>query len=102
MGPLDYNANPLAPLGCPVIIQKKTATRNSWDFRSKEVWSIGIALDHYRCKQVIPPDTKAVTISDTVDFLHQYIIAPTVTPADRILHTINTLKGSIKEKPIVV
>ena len=44
----------------------------------------------------------AVTISDTVDFLHQYITAPTVTPADRILHSINTLTGAIKETPIAV
>ena len=95
-GPLDYNANPLAPLGCPVMIHKKTETINSWDFRSKEGWSIGTALDHYRCEQVIPRDTKAVTISDTVYFLHQYITAPTVTPADRILHSINTLTVSIK------
>ena len=45
-GPLDYNANPLAPLGCPVMIHKKTATRNSWEFQRKEGWSIGTALDH--------------------------------------------------------
>ena len=78
------------------------ATRNSWDFQSKEGWSIGTSLDHYQCEQLIPRDTKAVTILDTVDFLHQYITAPTVTPADRILHSINTLTGSIKEMPIPV
>ena len=84
------------------MIHKKTATRNSWDFRSKERWSIGTALDHYSCEQVIPCDTKAVTISDTVDFLHQYITAPTVTPSDRILDSINKLTGAIKETPITV
>ena len=84
------------------MIHKKTSTRKSWDFRSKEGWSIGTALDHYCYEQVIPRDTKYVTILDTVDFLHQYIIAPTVTPDDHILHSINTLTGSIKETPIVV
>ena len=49
-GPLYYNANPLCTLGCPVLIHKKTATSNSWDFRSKEGWSIVTALDHYRCE----------------------------------------------------
>ena len=101
-GPLDYNANPLAPLGCPVMIHKETATRNSWDFRSKEGWSIGTALDHYRCEQVIPWDTKSVTLSDTVNFLHQYTTAPKVTPVNHILHSINTLTGDIKETPITV
>ena len=33
--PLYYNANPLGPLGCPVMIHNKTATRNLWDFWSK-------------------------------------------------------------------
>ena len=84
------------------MIHKKTATRNSWDFRSKEGWSTGTALDHYRCEQVIPRDTKSVTISDTVDFIHKYITAPTVTPVDLILHSINTLTGAIKETPITV
>ena len=84
------------------MIHKKMATRKSWYFQSKEGWSIGTALDHYRYEHVIPRDTKAVTISDMVDFLHQYITAPTVTPDDHILHTINTLTGAIKETPITV
>ena len=78
------------------------ATRNSWDFQSKEGWSIGTSLDHYQCEQVIPRDTKAVTISDTVDILHYYITAPTVTPANCILQSINTLTEDIKEMPITV
>ena len=101
-GPLDYNANPLGPLGFPVMIHREKTTRNSWDFRIKEGWSIGTALGHYYCEQVIPRDTKAVTIADTVEFLHQYITAPTVTLANRILHSIDTLTGAIKETPIAV
>ena len=84
------------------MIHKKMATRNSWDFRRKEGWSIGTALDHYRCKQLIPRDTKAVIISDTADFLHEYITVPTVTPTDLILHSINTLTGAIKETSITM
>ena len=84
------------------MIHKKMATRKSWYFQSKEGWSIGTALDHYRYEHVIPRDTKAVTISDMVDFLHQYITAPTVTPDDHILHSINNLTGATKETPISV
>ena len=84
------------------MIHKKRATINSWDFRSKEGWSIVIALDYYCCDQLIPRDTKAVTILDAVDFLHQYITAPTVTPVDCILHIIHTLTGAIKQTPIAV
>ena len=35
MGPLNYDATPIGPLGCLVMIQKKTSNRNSWDFCSK-------------------------------------------------------------------
>ena len=35
-GPFDYNATPLGPLGCAVIIHKKNAQRHTWDFRGHE------------------------------------------------------------------
>ena len=35
--PLDYNANPLAPLSCLVMIHKKTATRTHETFEAKRV-----------------------------------------------------------------
>jgi hypothetical protein len=46
-GPLNYDATPLGPIGCPVIIHNKASTRNSWDFRGRDGFSIGPALQHY-------------------------------------------------------
>ena len=80
----QYDATPLGPLGCPVMIHKKTSTRHLWDFRGKEGWSVGVALEHYRCEHVVAKDTKAEAISDTVEYRHPSITGPTVTPADRI------------------
>ena len=51
-GPFDFDATPLGPLGCRVIIHKKTDSRQSWDFRGKDGWSVGVSLEHYRCQRV--------------------------------------------------
>ena len=101
MGAFNYDATPLGPLGCPVMIHKKTSNLKSWDFRSKEGWSVGVLFEHYRCQLVIPADTRDISVSDTVEFLHHFITTPTLTPEDRILHGINTLSNSIQDKPSI-
>ena len=35
MGTFNYDATPLGPLGCPLMIHKKTSNRKSWDFCRK-------------------------------------------------------------------
>ena len=99
MRAFNYDATPLEPLGYPVMIHKKTSNRKSWDFCSKEIWSVGVSFEHYRCQLVIPADTREINVSDTVEFLHHFITTPTLTPEDRILHGINTLSSAIQYKP---
>ena len=48
---------------------------------------------------VIPQDTKAKTISDTVEFRHQTIPTPVVTPGYRILHGLTTITDSLTDVP---
>eukprot|EP00804_Cyclotella_cryptica_P026152 CCRYP_013039-RA/>CCRYP_013039-RA protein AED:0.41 eAED:0.32 QI:0/0/0/0.5/0/0.5/2/0/297 len=91
--------NPLGPMGCHVIIHNKTATRKSWDFRGRDGFSIGPALHHYRCFQVVDSATNCVVISDTVEFRHSYLNQPAVTYADRLLHAINYLSSAIADAP---
>eukprot|EP00804_Cyclotella_cryptica_P010878 CCRYP_008802-RA/>CCRYP_008802-RA protein AED:0.43 eAED:0.43 QI:0/-1/0/1/-1/1/1/0/164 len=86
-------------MGCPVIIHNKVTTRKSWNFRGREGFSIGPALLHYRCFQVIDVSTKNLVISDTVEFHHSYLHQPTVTYEDRLLHTINFLSTAISDAP---
>ena len=98
----QYDATPLGPFGCPVMIHKKTSTQHSWDFQGKEGWSVGVVLEHYRCDRVVAKDTKAEAISDTVEYRHQSITSPTVTPANRILHGIYTLTNALTNAPSAV
>ena len=98
-GPFDYNATPLGPLGCAVLIHKKTSQRHSWDFRAREGWSIGAAMQSYRCDRVIAKDSLAVCISDTVEYRHAHLTIPTVTNDDRILHGLQNLTGALGDVP---
>eukprot|EP00804_Cyclotella_cryptica_P016130 CCRYP_004246-RA/>CCRYP_004246-RA protein AED:0.35 eAED:0.35 QI:0/0/0/0.75/1/1/4/0/1339 len=96
--PAHYDATPRSH-GVPVIIHNKTATRKSWDFRGRDGFSIGPALHHYRCFQVVDSATNCVVISDTVEFRHSYLNQPAVTYADRLLHAINYLSSAIADAP---
>jgi hypothetical protein len=50
-GPFNYNATPLLPLGCPVIIHNKPATCRTWDFRSSDRFYLPQALLLSLCHQ---------------------------------------------------
>ena len=69
----------------------------SWAFCGQDGFSIGLALQHYRCFQVFDSLTKALVISDTVEFLHDYPLAPAVSYKDRLLHAINFFSTTINE-----
>eukprot|EP00804_Cyclotella_cryptica_P009691 CCRYP_011213-RA/>CCRYP_011213-RA protein AED:0.40 eAED:0.28 QI:0/0/0/1/0/0/3/0/488 len=78
------------------------ATSSSTTKRNKKIlglpwrdgFSIGPALHHYRCFQVVDSATNCVVISDTVEFRHSYLNQPAVTYADRLLHAINYLSSA--------
>eukprot|EP00804_Cyclotella_cryptica_P029094 CCRYP_005281-RA/>CCRYP_005281-RA protein AED:0.19 eAED:0.20 QI:0/0/0/0.71/0.16/0/7/0/1210 len=63
--PFNFDATPIGPCGFPIIIHNKPNKRLSWAFRGREGFSIGPALEHYRCFQVVDSLTKALVISDT-------------------------------------
>ena len=44
-GPFDFNKTPLGPVGCRVLIHAKPVSRRSWDFRAKDGFYIGPAMD---------------------------------------------------------
>ena len=59
-GPFNFDATPIGPMGCPVIIHSNPSTQRSWDFCGRKGFSIGPALNHYRCFHVTNATTKAL------------------------------------------
>ena len=90
-GSFFFYATPLAPLCSPILIHNKQGTRISWDFRGRKGFTIGPALEHYRCFQVVDVTTKSIIISNIIEVLHDYLTQPEVTYNDRILHALNFL-----------
>ena len=101
-GPFDYSATPLGPLGCKIRIHNTSNTRKSWDQRGREGFSIGPALQHYRCIQVIDAKTKALIITDTAEYLHRYLTQPQITTEDRMTHAIQFLTAAMKDVPAII
>ena len=100
-GPFNYDATPLGPLGCNIIAHKKTGTINSWDFRGKAGWNVGVALQHYRCHTIVAKTTKASQVSDTVEFRHHHLNLTEITPAGRIFHIGTTLTCALRDAPVI-
>ena len=91
--------HPLALLGATSSHTEKTGTRNSWDFRGAAGWYMGVVIQHYRCHTIVEKTTRAVQISDTVEFRHHHLTQPEVTPMDRIVHGVNKLTYALKDAP---
>ena len=60
---------------------------------------MGAALQHYRCHTIVAKSTRAVQISDTVEFRHHQITQPEVTPMNRIVHGVNKLTCALQDAP---
>ena len=50
-GAFDYTAIPLGPIGCKIIIHTTSNKLKYWYQRGQEGFSVGPALQHYRCIQ---------------------------------------------------
>ena len=98
-GDFDYTATPLVPIGCKIIIHATSNKRKSWDQRGREGFSVGPALQHYRCIQSIDSKTKELIITDTAEYLHEYLTKPHVTEEYRMTHIMHLLLEAIKDVP---
>jgi hypothetical protein len=97
--PFNYKATPLLSLGCPVIIHNKSATCGTWDLFGSNRFYVGVSLEHYHFHCIIDAKTKSLLISDTVDLRHHYLAILTVTPANTIVHSLDTISNAINNSP---
>ena len=63
--------------------------RKSWDQGGREEFSVGPLLQHYLCIQVIDRKNRALIITDTTKYLHEYLTQPHVTAEDIMTHAIH-------------
>ncbi len=73
----------------------KPSTCQLWDYRAKNGFYIGPALDSYHCFELVNTDPKSQLISDTVEFCHGYLAVPSPSPEDRIIHGLQVITGAL-------
>jgi hypothetical protein len=94
-GPFDFNKIPLGLVVCCTLIHANPASCRSWDFRAKNGFYIGPALESYRCFKLVIADTKSQVIPDTVEFRHSYLSVPAPSMEDQIVHGIQVVARAL-------
>ena len=87
-GPFGYNKMPLAPMGCNAQVHEKTDKRGTWAFHSVDGWYIFTSPKHYCTHNCHVKHTKSKCLSDIVQFQHKRITNPSITHADKVMHSL--------------
>ena len=99
-GPYDFNAHPLAPLGCRAIVHQRAigsgGSRCSFDDRGKVGYYIGPVKDSYRVWEFYMPDTRATQKTDTAEFFPKTPL-PTTTAETEILEALDRIEVAVNE-----
>jgi hypothetical protein len=93
----DYNATPLAPPGCKVLIHEKPSQRASWAPHGVMGWYLGPATEHYRCYRCYVGKTQAERISDTVEFFPKDTFSPKLSKKEAAVITAEALVQEIQK-----
>jgi hypothetical protein len=94
-GQHDYNACPLAPLGCAVEMHVQPSVRETFAPHSVSGFNVGTSLEHYRCYNIWVKDTRSVRVGNTIFFKHKYLTMPTLTNADALLNAANDMQTAL-------
>jgi hypothetical protein len=84
-GLVDYNKTAFAPPGCKSIAHEKPVKRRTWDPHGQHGYSLGPAMQRYRCQNVYILTTSSDCIVETLElFPHNYQM-PQLSSIDRLL-----------------
>ena len=100
-GTYNFDATPMAPLGCKILIHETPNQRRSWDPHAIDGFYIGPSLEHYRCYRAYIPATRCERVAETVEFQPTICETPMITDKENAIITANTLT-KILQKPSVI
>ena len=99
-GAFNYNAHPLAPLGCRAIVHERAVNqggrRGAWGNRGCIGYYIGPVMESYRVWEFYMPDTKSTVKADTAEFFPN-IPLPVTTPESQIISALNDIQMVLGE-----
>ena len=101
-GPYDFNAHPLAPLGCRAVVHQRASgrggKRGAWENRGKHGYYIGPVMDSYRVWSFYMPETKGIQDTDTAEFFPQSPL-PTASIESEIMESLDRIETTLQELP---
>ena len=96
-GVYDYNAHPLAPPGCRVVVHETLDQRGTWDKKGKDGWYLGPSMEYYRCYRVYIPATRAERVGKSVYFFPHNFMAPELDPRDEATRSAQLLTAALEK-----
>ena len=99
-GPYDFNAHPLAPLGCRAVVHQRASgrggKRGGWGNRGKIGYYVGPVMHSYRVWAFYMPETNAIQETDTAEFFPS-IPLPTTTIETEIADSLDRIEVTLEE-----
>jgi hypothetical protein len=96
-GLIDYNKNAFGPPSCKIIAHERPSQRSTWAPHGQPGWSLGPAMNHYRCQNVYITATASERIADTLDFFPHNSPMPQMSSTDRILMASHDMTDALKQ-----
>jgi hypothetical protein len=92
----NYMKKPFAPLSCAIHSHVKPDDRKSWDACADAGFNLGTSMEHHCCYRIYITKTRSMQVSHTVNFKHQYITNPTVSPESLVIAAAQQLTATLK------
>ena len=94
-GQYDFNATPMAPPGCHVVVHEKPGDRKTWAPKGKDGWYIGPAMDSYQCYQTWIWETQKIRKADTLAWFPAHLSMPLPTATDLAVAGVNDIAKAL-------
>jgi hypothetical protein len=95
-GIVDNSKNAFAPPGCKIIAHEKPSQRRTWAPYGQYGYSLGPAMQHYRCQNVYITSAASERILDTLEFLPHNSQMPQLSSTGRLLMAANNTTDAFK------
>ena len=96
-GAYVYDATPLAPPGCKLIAHEPPGQRKTWAPHGVDGYSIGPAMEHYRCHNVYISSTHGERIVEAVDFQPTMCEKPVVSNSENAIIAAHKLSQALQK-----
>jgi hypothetical protein len=95
-GPVDYNKTTFSPPECKIIAQEKPQQRRTWAPRGKHGYSLGPAMQRYRCQNMYITSTTSKRIVDTLEMSSHNSPMPQIYSTDRLRMAAQDMTDALK------